>query len=439
MSTFPMQRLIRPISIALKGKGVTALTRRIWSMSHRYGLTASKMDKSLAQLAHILNEFDCRATLPITTVALARNSRVIQKYQAQDIEFAVHGYLHIDHSQLSLAEQMAHFSQASQLFQAHQIQFKGFRCPYLRWNEATLTALSQTNFLYDSSASLFWNVSQQHTTDSYYRALSFYGAQPLADYPAIPSLDAERNLVRIPYCLPDDESLVERLVWQNPVTMHQVWPAMFQYIHTQGELFNLGLHPERTAQCAQALIATLKAVRQVEAEVWRARLDEIATWWRNRTATTVELTPDQDNNWHLTVNGPPGTTLLFRTLDVKTDSQPWFNHYRQADDPTFCIFQAQQRPFIGVSPDSSLYLASFLKQQGYIVEISPDKSLYSCYFNQPTFSTQDERALLNQIETGNFSLIRLGRWPHGARSALCITGDIDALTLWDYGLRFLGK
>jgi hypothetical protein len=32
----------------------------------------------------------------------------------------------------------------------------------------------------------------------------------------------------------------------------------------------------------------------------------------------------------------------------------------------------------------------------------------------------------------------LGRWPHNTGSALAITGDIDALTLWDYGLRYLG-
>jgi hypothetical protein len=33
----------------------------------------------------------------------------------------------------------------------------------------------------------------------------------------------------------------------------------------------------------------------------------------------------------------------------------------------------------------------------------------------------------------------LGRWLNGARSALAITGDIDALTLWDCGLRFFER
>jgi hypothetical protein len=29
-------------------------------------------------------------------------------------------------------------------------------------------------------------------------------------------------------------------------------------------------------------------------------------------------------------------------------------------------------------------------------------------------------------------LVKLGRWPDGAKSALCLTGDLDALSLVDY-------
>jgi hypothetical protein len=35
-------------------------------------------------------------------------------------------------------------------------------------------------------------------------------------------------------------------------------------------------------------------------------------------------------------------------------------------------------------------------------------------------------------------LIRLGAWPYGNRSALAVTGDIDALTIWDFAHRFRG-
>jgi hypothetical protein len=46
---------------------------------------------------------------------------------------------------------------------------------------------------------------------------------------------------------------------------------------------------------------------------------------------------------------------------------------------------------------------------------------------------------LAQVEGTGCPLVRLGRWPNAARSALAITGDIDALTLRDYGFRFLSK
>jgi hypothetical protein len=434
-----MTHLIKPLAVALKGKGLATLSKRVVTIGQRYGLDAGKMDRALGQLAEILKEFNCKATLPITTVALARNSQVIQKYQAQGIEFAVHGYRHIDHSQLSLEEQQAHFRQASKVFRKHGIQFKGFRSPYLRSNEATLAALSQNNFSYDSSSSVYWAVSEKNISDSYLRVLEFYGADPLSDYPALPYLVSEHNLVRIPYCLPDDESLVERLQWHFSAELEQTWPAMFDQIHQQGELFNLGLHPERTKDCAQALKNTLQKVRQVKSEVWCARLDEVAAWWQARSTVSVEAKLDQDNIWRLRVKGPAGTTWLLRSLEAKSPTEPWFDNYQRASDKTICAIQCHQRPFIGVSPDSAPAMASFLQQQGYVVETSTEPHLYSHYFDRRSFSRQDERPLLIQIEHDNFPLARLARWPNGARSALCITGDIDALTVWDYSLRFLGN
>jgi hypothetical protein len=101
--------------------------------------------------------------------------------------------------------------------------------------------------------------------------------------------------------------------------------------------------------------------------------------------------------------------------------------------------RAPCRPFVGLSPATSPRLTDFLWQQGYIVEVSMESGRYACYFDQVEFVAGQERRLLAQIEEVGRSLVRLGRWPNGARSALAITGDIDALTLWDYGLRLLGR
>jgi hypothetical protein len=140
----------------------------------------------------------------------------------------------------------------------------------------------------------------------------------------------------------------------------------------------------------------------------------------------------------LDVNGPAGVTILARGVEVLTPSTPWDGVYRRIDGGQVWL-RAARRPFIGVSPASSPGLTSFLRQQGYIVEQAASGRTHTIFLDRPTFGYADERALLAQIEQGHASLVRLGRWPYGARSALCITGDIDALTIWDYGLRFLGN
>lgn len=432
-----MIRLIKPFIVALKGKGKVTLFKRVWTIGQRYGLTAARMDRSLTLLSRILRQFDCWATLPITAVTVARNSAIIQRYQAQGMEFAIHGYRHVDYSQLSLDEQCAHLCKAGRILQGHGIRFDGFRCPYLRWNEHTLTALTEAHVSYDSSPSLAWDVGEEHTTESYYRVLRFYGAQPAADYLALPYLDTAEKLVRIPYCLPDDESLIERMRWRSPAEMNQVWPAVFRQIHEQGGLFTLGLHPERVEDCASALIATLRQVRAARPAVWCARLSEIAAWWKARYFAVVDVTDIQDHVLQLTVNCPAGTTLHLRSLDVQTAAHSWGDGYQFASEMP-CVVRAKKRPFIGVSPDSAPALLSFLKQHGYIVEISSKPDLYYYYLDRSSFSRQEERPLVAQIEAADFPLARLGRWPNGARSALAITGDIDALTLWDYGLRIFG-
>ena len=138
------------------------------------------------------------------------------------------------------------------------------------------------------------------------------------------------------------------------------------------------------------------------------------------------------------VRGPAGTTVLVRHVEVDVPLDPWRNGFGRPAVTHF-HFRASKRPWIGVSPDSDPTLLDFLKQQGYWVESSPDSQAYSIYLHQPKFTPEDERPMLRQLAQSEAPLICLGRWPDGAQSAMCVTGDIDALTLWDYGLRFLGN
>ncbi len=409
------------------------------SIVRHYGLTPGKMDRTLARFTQILKAFDCGATFPVTAWTLSRSRGVLARYQAQGIEFAVHGYYHVDYSQLSLDQQLDHLRQARQAFEQHQLVCKGFRCPYLRWNPETLAALRELGFGYDSSQALFWDVTDGVETEAYQRALTFYGARPAKDYPALPRL--EGDLVCIPYSVPDDEALVERLRLdggEGGAPKSALWLEILQRTYTTGELFTVGLHPERIDPCAEPLRAVLKQARALIPRVWIARLDEIADWWRRRAATHYQVTSEAPGVFRLTVDGPPGTTVLARAVTVQAPSAAWARGYQRVSAQNF-TFQADKRPVIGLAPDSPAALVSFLKQQGYLVAHGADPEACAYYVARERFAKEDERLLLAQLEAGTWPLLRLGRWPDGAQSALAVTGDIDALTLWDYGLRMFNS
>ena len=74
-----------------------------------------------------------------------------------------------------------------------------------------------------------------------------------------------------------------------------------------------------------------------------------------------------------------------------------------------------------------------------MVEFTHDPAHCSLFFDCKDFDHHQERAILAEIDASPAPLVRLWRWPNGAQSALAVTGDIDALTLFDFGLRLLGR
>lgn len=422
------------LQAAAEGKGFGRMLRRGGAIGGRYGLTQGKMDHAVDRFAVVLETHDCGATFPLTAIALARGRWDIDAYRARNIEFAVHGLFHVDHSRLTTGQQIEHLTQARDLFAERGIDRPGFRCPYLRWDEHTLEAVRQVDFRYDSSQGMVWPVVNGRETEAYRRVLGFYRALSAADYPALPY--CADGLLRIPYSLPDDEGLADRL-GLTPDEMPPFWLAILAETYRLGELFVLGLHPERIDLCATALTAVLRAARALSPGVWIARLDEIAGWWAARAEATMSCRDAGAGRLRVHVAGPPGLTVLARGVEV-TAAASWDDGYCRLTDTEFELVAAA-RPFIGLTHRSSPRLASFLRQQGYVVETTAGEITHGLTLDQPDFTAGDQRLLLRQIEEGDFPLLRFGRWPHGRRSALAVSGDIDALTLWDYGLRLFGR
>lgn len=428
------------VKFAAGAKGRLALLKRIGWITGRYGLTPAKMDRALHLFAQVLQNFNCGASFPLTSVVLKRNPQIITKYLETGIEFAVHGYTHIDYSQLDPEQQLLHLQRARQIFADAGINAVGFRSPYLRREKNLYTAIAEAGFTYVSNQPVMWDVLNTDTLSSsayaaYQRAIDFYDSWSISERVSLPRLFD--NLVEIPVSLPDDEILLDRLAGEGEL-IERTWQKILADTYQRGELFTIQLHPERTAGCVDGLSAVLTEAQTLTPSVWIARLDEIADWWKVRIGTVVKIDNISDEKIRLTVTGSDKVTLLARSVQVDASTEPWDEYYHQIHAKTFTL-TALSRPFLGAAPSTSPQLLTFLQEQGYIVEISEERQHYPLYFDQIDFDPTQEYLLIKQIEETKHPLVRLGRWPNGARSALSITGDIDALTLWDYGLRFLGK
>jgi len=430
-----------PITFAIRAKGPIRLLRRAFSIVRHYGLTPHKMERALDQFSRILSQFDCSASFALTAVVLARHPHVIRPYLERNIEFVVHGYTHTDYSQLPPEAQMSHLQRARQSFVTAGVPVTGFRSPYLRRESHLYAAIQALGFLYTSNQTISWDVLdltafKSADRASYMRALRFYEPWLAVARPALPRL--HNHLVEIPVALPDDEMLVDRLQSAPDHLVQHAWGQILAETYRLGELFTVQLHPERIASCADGLVAILTEARRQTPPVWLAQLGEIASWWRARTAAAVHVQRQDSQTWRLQVDGPPGTTFLVRGVETVAPAEPWTAGYRSLPGP-LCTVQATRCPFIGVSPHSSSELISFLRQQGYILKTDNDAQHCTVYLDRPDFSPLDERLILSQIEESDGPLVRLGRWPYGARSAMAITGDIDALTIWGYTRRLFGR
>jgi polysaccharide deacetylase len=425
---------VNPVVVAAKGKGAMNAARRAGAIGTHYGVTPRRMEDRLEVVRRITEPFGA-ATLPITAAALGRNPGVVKRLSDHGIEFAVHGYYHVDHAGLDAMVQDRHLAKARRLFEDHGIPAVGFRAPYLRWNDGTVHALVENGFLYDSSQAMHWPIDPALETDGYRRGLSFYGSLSATEYPVVPRIDD--GVVRIPCCLPDDESVVDRLDLPTPDAIASLWLDIWGRTHERGELFTMQVHPERIEPCGPGISAVLDAASEARQRVWVARMSEIAGWWRARTEAVVEVGNRGPGRYLVRCSGPPGLTVLVRGLNG-VPSRPWADGYERARSLDLEV-ESERRPFIGVDPAAPRRMVEFLREQGFIVESAASPDTHTIYVRRGSFRREDELPLLEQVESQHAPLVRFARWPDGHRSALAVTGDVDALTIWDYALRFVGR
>ena len=412
--------LLSPFVFTLRTKGPVGLASRFFTIATRFGPTPRVMIRRLDRMVDMAAAMGLLPTCPITTTVLARHPGAVRALSDRGMEFAVHGLRHNDHIAQDELTQQREIAKAVEVFARYGLRPTGFRAPYLRSDDATRAAVHAAGLRYQSDDAVAFrvpNVSGEAVlTDAYQRALTLYDAQDGARVACRPTL--ADGLVRIPVCVPDDEMLVDRLHVADRVCA-DAWRAILDTTHAQGDLFTVQVHPERLGRSGGAVLAVLERANGLAGGVWTARLDEIADWWRARAEcrldlgelvgerTTVSVVGDRRAGLRLVGGGADADARAVRTMTV---SSP-------------------RLPAIGVDPSVPVEVIRFLREDGYLVLDRPGE--YALRLSGP-IDPADQMGLRRRIAAAEHPVAALDRWPNGRRSALALTGDIDALTIQDF-------
>jgi hypothetical protein len=240
-------------------------------------------------------------------------------------------------------------------------------------------------------------------------------------------------MVEVPVCLPDDLELHDGLQL-GPERMTQAWMKILQRTHQRGELFDLLFHPELARHCQQPLSMVLREAARLDPSVWIATLRDISSWWREKSTFSVNIS-HVSSDLHISFTCSERATILARGLGAYPSGHPWDGAYHELRARALHV-SAEPRPFVGLPASAPEHTVSFLQEQGYILDTGATAPRCATYLDATALaSLASEVELVRHIEMSAGPLVRYWRWPNGAKSALCISGDLDALTLIDYASR----
>lgn len=421
-------------------RGPEYIRKRVAALLGRYGLTPTKAADRVAESVQWLAELGCAPTFPVPARVIQGHPQFFRMLQEAGVEISVHGYDHVALAEYPPAEASGELVKAVEVFSRHGIESHGFRCPYLACTRDLIDALPQGLFDYSSNLAIEWNdlaaasepAKEAAVAEVLHRVYKPASAGEVVSTPSVCS-----GLVEIPVSLPDDLELhdARRL---DPVGMGRVWNEILCRTHQRGELFVLMFHPELTRQCRQSLSMVLDQASDLVPVVWIARLRDVSSWWREKATFSVDVQPTPVG-LQLSFLCSERATILVRGLELDGSQVPWDGAYGRLADPILQV-PAEPRPFLGLDGDVPERTASFLREQGYLLDTGLTAPRCATYLDAETLGRlSSEVELIEFVEESRGPLVRYGRWPNGAKSALSITGDLDALSLLDYASRLFAR
>jgi hypothetical protein len=432
-------RRIRKVAHWIGLRSVLYVCFRLIALLKRYGLTASRAKRRTLDCVDTLARHDCRPTFPTPGQVVHRNGAFCRELQRRGAELAIHGYHHLDFRALSDDEAHSQFARAASAYEQNGIRPDGFRCPYLSYVER-VNRLLPPALEYSSNKAIEWDVVRPEDSRragpgarAVFEGLSrFYQPVPSRTHVSVPSMTGQ--LVEIPVCLPDDLQLLDGLKLDHSA-MLEAWTDLLHQTHRRGELFDVLFHPESFDRSGPVLEAVLRKARTLRPSVWITQLRDINQWWREKSRFGIS-TFYESGFVRLEFRCSERATILTRHIETGERTSAWDGSYRVLESRTLRLNASEKRPFVGVAADPDDAVVAFLAEQGYIVETGSAATACATYLGPIERARAQEPAqLIEWIERSATPLVRFWRWPSNARSALCVTGDLDALSLTDYAAR----
>lgn len=416
-------------------RGPAYILQRAATLRERYGITPAKAIRRVMNCVTMLAEHGCAPTFPTPGRVVQTHPDSLRLLQKSGAEIAVHGFDHVDVRAYPLEKGCQQLVRATRAFDRHGIEWRGFRCPYLGCPEELPAYLPPGLFDYSSNQAIEWDASLPDNAvvnQAVHEVLKrVYRPRSSRDAVSVPWSQA--GLVEIPVNLPDDLTLHDAHQL-GPDGLAEAWIRVLRATHERGEMFVLMYHPELGEPCHRAFAAILDEAARLRPGVWLARLRDISHWWREKDAFDVSVS-SADATLHVSFSCSERATILVKGLAADNSEPPWDGVYRQLRARSLEV-PAEPRPFLGLAANAPPHRVAFLREQGYILDTGDTAPRCATYLDATAlYGLASDVDLITLIEASPGPLIRYWRWPNGARSALSITGDLDAVSLLDYAAR----
>jgi peptidoglycan/xylan/chitin deacetylase (PgdA/CDA1 family) len=416
----------------LRRRRASYIVARIGKLLTRYGIRSGKAKRRTMRFVKLLATYDCAPTLATPGGIVAKHPAFMRELRDAGVELAIHGFDHVDFRSLTREDAHRQFARASTAYADAGIPFKGFRCPYLSYSHDMSELVPDGLVAYSSNEAVWWDVVADDVgrdrTVIFDSLADFYRAAPAEASLVLPRTVG--RLVEIPVSLPDDLQLLDGLR-AGDVGVRDAWVTLLRQSHERGSVFVVLFHPESFDLCKGALEGLLAEARTFDPPVWVARLGDVGDWWRELESFSAHVVGPS-----VELDCSDRATVLARGSDLPP-GRSWADGYRVLEGRTVDIGTGP-RPFVGLPAAVPAERVAVLRSLGYIVEHGEKSAACAVRLDPEAVGRcANDRELVQLVDGQEGSLVRYWHWPAGARSALCITGDLDGLSLLDYASRVI--